>query len=103
MQALHFTLRCRGCGHTFARSLEPPRSARDPITLYCQHCGCPNQVAPGDGVLRDHWSAATPSPPASGVAAEAIPTSRSVPSRDDGAARLATPRSPAHAPERSDP
>jgi hypothetical protein len=37
MQALHFTLRCRGCGHTFARSLEPPRSARDPITLYCQH------------------------------------------------------------------
>jgi hypothetical protein len=27
MQELHFTLRCRGCGEFFSRSIEPPRSA----------------------------------------------------------------------------
>ena len=71
MQDLHFTLRCRGCGRTFAPSLEPPRSARDPITLYCRHCGCPNQVAPADGVLRDRWSAANSPPTTSEATSEA--------------------------------
>jgi hypothetical protein len=99
MQELHFTRRCRGCGGAFARSIEPPRSARDPITLYCQHCGCPNRVAPGDGVLRDHWSAANPT---SDAPAEAVPGSDPAPSRDDGEPRPPAPRSPASASARSD-
>jgi hypothetical protein len=102
MQELHFTLRCRGCGVTFARSLEPPRSATTPITLYCRHCGCPNHVAPGDGVLRDHWSAANPPPAASGAAPEAVSVSGTEPSRDDGDPQPAVPRSPANASARSD-
>jgi len=95
MQELHFTVRCRGCGGTFARSLEPPRSATALLTLYCRHCGCPNQVAPGDGVLRDHWAATNPPPAASDMGAHAVPASATDSSRDDGAARPTAPRSSA--------
>jgi hypothetical protein len=101
MQELHFTVRCRGCGGTFARSLEPPRSASALLTLYCRHCGCPNEVAPGDGVLQDHW-AANPSSAAAGASGDALAGSAPERSRDEGEAMHSTPRSPARSSERND-
>ncbi|HEU5432592.1 MAG TPA: hypothetical protein VFU81_13075 [Thermomicrobiales bacterium] len=72
MQELHFTLRCQGCGASFSRSVERPRGAAEPVTLYCRHCGCPHRVEPRDGVLRERWAAADDQPTAS-VPADAAP------------------------------
>jgi hypothetical protein len=77
MQELSFTLTCRGCGTGFSRSIERPRSDNQAIILYCRHCGCPHQVEPRDGVVRERWPAVDAPPPATAThaTAEAVPES----------------------------